>query len=228
MREGWSLVALKDHVRDRGGDRRDFTIDVLDSIGRSNAILAYHVDAVKRSVDGLLHDDKGSAKCFDFLFGLCSEPNNQNYECRQATVVNEAHLIAAINTIRSAVDMLAQVINELALEDRFPIEKVYVNRVLNRLPDSDLKTRLAGLHGSHWFKYVTGFINTSKHRNLVEQRFSISLERRLAGIRMSEFEYDETPFDDYWDHEILDGILDVADQLIHCGQALNAHCIPQK
>lgn len=88
----------------------------------------------------------------------------------------------------------------------------------------ELKEMLGVLLKSHWFKYTEAFINTTKHRNLVEHSVSVSFEENKAGVQLGEFKYQSASYPKYWAQEILAGLVDVKNDLVACGRALNRAC----
>jgi hypothetical protein len=84
-----------------------------------------------------------------------------------------------------------------------------------------LKDRLDKLLESHWYNYVAAFINTTKHRQLVQHKVAVSIEENRVGIRIGAFNYGKKSFKTYWDHEVLEGAIEVKNVIIECGRLLN-------
>jgi hypothetical protein len=121
-------------------------------------------------------------------------------------------------------DIFGQLVNGLLLHPPMPIGKCDIRKVEESMPNSELKTEIAKVLLSHWFNYVSGFINTTKHRRLVQHRFSISFEENVAGIQIGAFDYNGREYPQYWGPEVLHGVLDFENSIIDCGRTLNALC----
>jgi hypothetical protein len=121
--------------------------------------------------------------------------------------------------------MFSQLVNGLVLSSSIPIEDCNISKVVKKMPESELKRCLAELLESHWFAFVAGFVNTTKHRQLVQHQFSISFEEGAVGIQIGAFEYKGKQFPPYWSDEVLRGVVSVKNKVVDCGCALNAMCL---
>ena len=85
-----------------------------------------------------------------------------------------------------------------------------------------MKDRIGTLIQSYWFRYVVAFINTTKHRRLVQHSTMVSFEESRVGIRIGAFDYDGVSYPAYWGRDVLEGILSVKNDFIGCARSLNA------
>jgi len=118
--------------------------------------------------------------------------------------------------------VFAQLVNALILVKPLAVNHCNIQRVVANVPACPLKDRLDVLLASHWYTYVAAFINTTKHRQLVQHMMTISIEGDRAGMRIRAFTYNSKSFKAYWDREVLEGALEVKNALIECGRFLNA------
>jgi hypothetical protein len=151
--------------------------------------------------------------------------SNRHGEFAYAKIVSEANIIGCLYTARSLWDMFAQLVNALLLVEPLAVGDCDIKRVAARMPASPLKTRLDVLLESHWYTYVSAFINTTKHRQLVQHPMTVSMEEDRAGIRIAGFSYRAKSFKTYWGREVLEGAIEVKNAIIECGRLLNAICM---
>jgi hypothetical protein len=140
-------------------------------------------------------------------------------------LVVRANVIACIHTVRNAYDHLAQLCNALVLIPPITVKDCDFNKVRRRLPQSELLDEFDRLGDSDWFKYVAAYSNTSKHRALVQQSFHLSYANGTAGLRAESFQHDQS-YPSYMIGELLEGILEVKNNIIACGRALNKLVLP--
>lgn len=219
MREPWNLEDLRAHIRE-GGDPS--LLDVVNSIGRANDIFAYHLYTARDALKGIVDEsDPSGIENLQLVLGASERQDDYAY----AKLVNEANVIGCIHAARSIFDMFSHLVNGLLLRSSIPAHVCDIAKANQALPQSELKDHITSLLASDWYNYVVGFINTTKHRNLVSHQFSVSFESDVAGIKIGSFEYNGRSFPAYWGTEVLQGVLDVKNSVIACGRALNRMCI---
>lgn len=240
---GWNLRELREHYRDqsnkawkeRGERLSSLPNELISSISRSIDIFRYHLFLARDAVKGILNEADPTGE-ENFLFVLGASDNQDEFE--QAKVVSEANVIGCMHAARSMVEIFAQLVNELALAQKLAVEKCSVYKVRDGLPASRLKTELEVLTNSDAFEYVSGFINTTKHRQLVPHVVSISSQLGGAGLQLGQFEYDKTVYPSKGivrvRHpsksvtEVLQTVLVVANALVTAGRVLNDYVIRSK
>ncbi len=218
MKESWNIEDLRTHIRKGGGLA---LLDVVDSVDRATQIFAYHLVTARDALAGIVDEsDPSGFKNVEFVFGVSEHQEDYAY----AKLVHEANVIGCIHAARSIYDIFSHLVNGLLLTSSIPAHLCDISRVYEALPPSDLKNQLSKLLASDWYNYVVGFINTTKHRNLVPHKFSVSFESDVAGIQLGSFEYKGKTFPAYWGTEVLKGALEVKNSIIACGRALNRLC----
>lgn len=211
----WSLKPLRLHVRTLGPEDAHLS-RIIDSIDRYVAIFRYHLflarDAMKTVVvaDDMHHN-------LEFIFGS----SKQQEEYAQAKIESEANILGCIHSVRALFDVFAFALNGLLLRSRISARKSNIQIVTGALSESLLKANLQQLLISPWFRYVSAFVNTAKHRQLVPHGFFISFETGVANIRLDSFECEGDVFPACTADELLQGILEVKNAIVDCGAQLN-------
>ncbi len=160
---------------------------------------------------------------------LGSFPEQKNYQ--KASLVHEANTIALLYTTRSIYDIFAQLINSLILEDKLSLERCDIKKVRNALENGEIKQLLGDLLDSIEFKYVDGFINSVKHRQLIQRMTTLDFESNRVGVRFSGFHYKknrnekEEKFPSLWSDEVLVIAVHVKNQIVEAGILLNKQYI---
>jgi hypothetical protein len=217
----WNLEELRCHVRTLQFER-EHLLDTIRSIDRYDTLFVYHMATARDAMNGLIHEEPGSElKNAKYVFGVAEKQADFNF----AKVVSEAHILACVHTVRAMCDVFAQLINALALNSDFTVADCRLIEVTNRLPDCPLKQELDALIASHWFMYVSAFVNTAKHRYLVGHSMHVSFVNGDAGIRLDSFEYNRRRYRDYSATEVLEGVIAVKNAVVNCGMALNARAL---
>lgn len=215
----WELKDLRAYIRQLPGGGRDMQA-VLSSLARSHSIFGYHVCTARDAMNGILDkEDPTSRNNFKVIFGDAENATEVN----RASVVSEAHIIGCMHTVRSIADFFAQLVNGLVLGNKFDVDRCELKHVINAMPDSELQARLKSLFESYWFGYVTGFINTTKHRQLVQHSTSLAFDEGRAGVRIGAFRYRGSDYPPYWVTNVLEGAIEAKNAVVDCGVLLNRH-----
>lgn len=213
----WNLAALRAHIRSAQAEPRS-TLEIVSSIDRSIRIFCYHMASARDALSGVVNEAQPSGKeNFLLVFGASEQQDEFEY----AKVVSEAHLIGCLHTARGLWDLFAQLLNSTILQTPIPISACDIAKVAAALPNSPLQARVNELLSSHWYRYVSAFINTTKHRQLVQHMLSVSFAEDRAGIRVGAFKYGATTFDAYWGTQVLEGAIEVKNGIVACGRLLN-------
>jgi hypothetical protein len=191
------------------------------SIARSDSIFRYHITTARDALKGIInYDEPQGIDNWMLLLGGSERQEDFYY----AKIVSEANLIACAYTARSLLEMFAQLVNSLLLSSAIPISKCTLKKVAEKLPPGELKVKLQELFNSHWFIYVYAFTNTIKHRQLVQHQTSICFVDNKVGVKVGSFTYENIAYQAYWATEFLQGIIDVKNELVGSGRALNRAC----
>jgi len=219
----WDISILRRYIYD-SLESSQRLLEVVDAIARYDWIFQYHFITARDAMKGIIHNDApNNIKNIEFLFGL----HKQQAEFNQANLISEAHILGCIHCVRSMYDIFSHLVNKLIINenDRLDIGDCDIKRIENVLASSDLKTKLGQLLSSHWFRYIDAFVNTAKHRGLVQHKFQVSFINEDSGIRLAPFEYRRREFPSYSVDELLKGVLEVKNHIVECGRLLNSHVI---
>ena len=135
----------------------------------------------------------------------------------------QANVQAALHNARAVYDLLAQLINKALLNNKFTVKDCSLHKVRNELADSELKQFLLTLNSSQSFKYVNAFVNTIKHRDLVNLNAQIDFVENRSGIRFSSFIYEGKEYPSLWAEDALQNTLNVKNDIITLGEILERH-----
>ena len=224
MKRSWSLQALRDHIiYNRGKDQS--LLDLVASIDRGIVIFRYHFATARDSLADFFGSSE-AAKQEQVKRVLGASDDQDEYQL--AKIANEANTIAAIYTVRSLYDLLAQLIRGLLLDGALTESACNIHRVRDHLPEGDLKTAIEEVLDSEGFQYINAFANVSKHRALVKFGSWVDFVNDKSGVKFSAFEYRGQLFSELWSDEILDKILKTKNEIITAGIALNQELLAEQ
>lgn len=220
MSTSWDLNELRAYAKQRS-DRT--TLELADSVSRSDSIFQYHVFTARDALKGVLnYEEPQGVENWMFILG----GSDRQEEFFYAKVVSEANLISCIYTTRSLLETFAQLANRIVLSSAIEVSKCTPKAVAAKLPNGELKTKLQELLASHWFSYTSAFTNTVKHRQLIQHQVSISFVDNVVGIKVGAFEYEGAPYPAYWVNEVLQGVINIKNEIIVLGRVLNRTLAP--
>ncbi|KPN91602.1 hypothetical protein [Pseudomonas nunensis] len=170
MRRAWKLAELKQHIRTTKPEK-NWLLSTVDSVSHSLYIYQYHKSLARKAFDAYHaeHDPDG-IKMFAAAMMAGTDEELEEYE--EAKLASEANLIAAINITRNTFDILAQLVNVLALPQPLSIERCEIAKVRDALQACKLKTELERVPQLPWYRYLAAFSNTIKHRQLITHTFA--------------------------------------------------------
>lgn len=130
----------------------------------------------------------------------------------------------------TAFDIFAQIVNELAVPKPLHIKDCIIGKVRDGLPEGKLRTELTRVTKLHWFQYLAGFSNTIKHRQLISHQPSQKYEEGTGeylggGAQVAAFKYHSREFKSYWVKEVLEGTVEMHNEIVILGITLNEHCL---
>jgi hypothetical protein len=224
MRRSWSLLALRNHIIFKR-DEEQRLLDLVASIEKGIFIFRYHFATARDSLADFF-DPSETAKKEQVKRILNTSDDQDEYQI--AKIANEANTIAAIYTVRSLYDLLAQLIRGLLLEDVLSESACNIHRVRDHLPKGDLKSAIEEVLDSEGFQYINAFANVSKHRALVKFGSWVDFVNDKSGVKFSAFEYRSEVFPELWSDEILERILGAKNEIITAGIALNRELLAEQ
>jgi len=150
---------------------------------------------------------------------------------RDAHLASEAHVICAAQAIHSMGDILGQIINQVLLSGALSAESVSLNNVqtelTNRGSASNVVTKVLILKNSSEFKYISAFVNITKHRRILETDFHAEGgmgTRNDQGIRFKQFNYRRNQFPIVWAKDIVGPYKNkIFHYICNIGIAINSH-----
>jgi len=129
----------------------------------------------------------------------------------------EIYVESIASNLHSLADVLAQIINEIVLKHLLPpnehlsSEKVDINKVKTKLDNLTLEDSVKKIYISEIiyninklcdlqeFQYISGFVNTIKHRRLLNTTFKLKIEQGNLldlGFKLDAFDYKGSHFDE--------------------------------
>jgi hypothetical protein len=218
MRTPWNLIVLREHIRRSRGKDAEALEEIVKSIRKSVDIFRYHLITARDALKGILGDNPSVDRALEIVW------REQPSEYRYAMIVSEAHILGCFLITRNMYDIFAQLVNRLVLNSSLSDRDCDIWKVYEELDASDLRTQIGQLLDSDWFGYVSAFVNTIKHRSLVQHNFRVSFEDNVAGIILGAFEFKSRSHPSYSATEALEGVTEVKNRIVVCGRVLNAHC----
>lgn len=138
-----------------------------------------------------------------------------------AETKSEFEFIAALQAIHPLSDLIAQIVNVVILNSSLQIHQVTLNKVKDRLPDQDEYTAISesinALITSEEFKFIDAFVNTIKHRHIIETEnhgdFGPGSANRV-GLKTLAFTRNGHIFEAVWIKDVLETYLEKVIELI--------------
>lgn len=225
MTRRWDLAVLKEYICTLNPNK-DWILSTVDSVSHSLLIYQYHKSLARDAFAAyqVEHDPDG-IKMFTGAMMMGTDDEFAN-----AKLASEANLIAAINMMRNTFDIFAQLVNALALPQPLRIEHCTISKVRDGLPEGALKAEITRVTRLPWFRYLSGFSNTIKHRQLVSHEPSskhheCTGEYLGGGAQVAAFEHQGRKFRSYWAQEVLEGTVEIHNEIVTLGIALNECCL---
>lgn len=136
---------------------------------------------------------------------------------------------AAAQALHSMADILAQIINEAVLKRPLSGAQVTLFNVCKNLKNqknaSSVASRIEALQASKEFDYLHAFVNTIKHRRLLDTEWRAEYgegARDERGIRFKAFTYKGKSYSTIWASDILNDYKNkVVDLICAVGNAVN-------
>ncbi len=190
---------------------KDIDIDLLGcvnnlrSMSKTIDIYEYHKSEAYRLIKEI--EPKSHLEKMKFVW----QPSK---EMRRKKLLIQAHIQAAIYNSRALYDIFSHLINKVVLDGKIKVNYCSIDKVLNHLPAGSLKAALDLSIRTDAYLYVNAFVNTIKHRDLVETSSSIDFVNNRFGIKFIGFNYKEKPFDSLWAIDVLERSFNVKNNVI--------------
>lgn len=225
MRRSWDLSILREYIRSFSSNQQ-WLLSTVDSVSQSLLIYQYHKKLARNAFAAYqVEQDPDGLKMFVGAMMMGTDD-----QLEDAKLASEANLIAAINITRNTFDIFAQLLNALALPSPLCVEHCTISKVRDSLPEGTLKAEVTRVTRLPWFRYMSGFSNTIKHRQLVSHEPSSkhhpsTNEYLGGGAEVAAFEHQKRKFKSYWVQEVLEGTVEMHNEIVTLGIALNEWCL---
>ncbi|WP_336775305.1 hypothetical protein [Paenibacillus sp. MMO-58] len=168
-------------------------------------------------------DEQFQGNEFDFL---SDEADQLEFEA-------ETNFIAALQAIHPIADIMGQIINLTVLNSHFAVHDASLYKVktkltnLNNPQHAAIISAVDTLYTSNEFMFIDAFVNTIKHRNLIESyhyaEYGTDTENR-NGLRTEQFEYKQNTYSPIWVDTVINNYFStVFDNAINIGNAINSY-----
>lgn len=228
MGRKWDLVALKGYINTVKPEKV-WLLSTVDSVAHSLYIYQYHKNLARDAFASYhIDQDPDGIKLFA---GVMMMGTDETFE--EAKLASEANLIAAINITRNTFDIFAQIVNALVLPQPLCIEHCTFSKARDGLPEGKLKEEITRVTRLPWFRYLAGFSNTIKHRQLIshkpsQKHKSDTGEYLGGGAEVAGFEHGGRKFESFWVNEVLEGTVEMYNEIVTLGISLNQWCLSQR
>jgi len=150
-------------------------------------------------------------------------------EWQKAEFASTAETEAAAQALHSMADILAQIVNKAVLKTPLSEAQVSLGKVCEELKRRNcapiIVSKIESLQNSKEFEYLNAFVNTIKHRHLLDTDYRAEFgngTRNEEGIRFKAFTYKGRSYSTVWASDILDGYKKrIADLICAVGNAVN-------
>jgi len=124
---------------------------------------------------------------------------------------SEAHVEAAAQALHSMADILAQIINKAVLRGDFKerdvsLSSAFVEKLEKKAGAHKIVAALDKLRNSAEFRYINAFVNTIKHRRLLETTYHLEYgqgKRNEKAVCFQKFEYNGDCYGFTWATDIV-------------------------
>lgn len=174
----------------------------LDSIHDRRAFARYHFgearDLIEQATGGKPDEEIFATMMF------AADTDSDDFELARFKAA--ANIVACVQSMHALTDTLAQVIYlgcglnmdpATSLKER----QISIHSVADRIPAGTLKTLIRELITDPGFVYLAALNNHSKHRSIVDVRYSMDLSTasdKVHGLEFSAFAYGEEIYPQKW------------------------------
>lgn len=131
-------------------------------------------------------------------------------EWQKAEFGSTAETEAVAQVLHSMLDVLAQILNITLLNPPLSESNVCLHRVAKELKEAnyapEVLTEIKSLQNNVAAKYLRAFVNTIKHRHLLDTDFRAEFgedTRNEEGVRFKAFKYGGKPYPTVWASDII-------------------------
>ena len=136
--------------------------------------------------------------------------------------VREFNLVAAVSASHATPELFAQLIAILFHPKIFNVHEVTIGKVLPRLQDGELKSKILEITQSSEYDYFRAFTNMSKHISQVIPEYHILFDEiDYHGVRFKEFEYKGNVYQPKRDEELLKELRIMRERFVDLGALIS-------
>lgn len=117
---------------------------------------------------------------------------------KNAQFQSETYIESAAQNLHFMIDILCQIINKAVINSRIDEAKVSIGKTIQELNKEkntqDIVNALEDLRDAHQFKYIAAFVNTIKHRSLLDTDYYAEFgqgKSNTIGVRFLSFKYEK-------------------------------------
>jgi hypothetical protein len=241
----WELKDLENAVRKAHGDQYASAIhEPLQSFSWKSSMAYFHAYEAEQilkeaiaatpGIDG--HDPPSFATAMAVIFAAA--PGDAGQALRLARFKAEAHIISSAQALHSLCDIVCHAVYWAYQLDTVPkapetkrLNLYSMLRTLSRLPQyATTESLIQAIVDAPEFTYLAAYVNTTKHKSLVNASMSASLDAEgRCGMQIDAFSYTDPignyyRFDSKWAYDFLfPENQSIRLKLMAVGNSLNAH-----
>jgi hypothetical protein len=216
----WNTAALRSYLRESKGGSESF--ELIWSIEHASRLFEFYKCEALRALELGWQPADESANIENVIRVF-----EYGDEDQEAALQVEAHVMGCVNTVRSAFDFLATLINCHVLPVPVVKKRLYVDDVWRRVPPGLVRDALTTVSSSEAYAYIVAYSNTSKHRRIVKFGRWVDFQNNRAGLGPTEFGACEAPRHSHRTaREVLGYCVELWNGVVSTGIAINQHlCI---
>lgn len=146
-------------------------------------------------------------------------------ESKAQNLAIQANVQAAIHAARSLYDIFAQLLNKVVLHERLSVRECMLYKVRPLITEPTLKEALDCVVGSESYKYISAFVNTIKHRDLVYLGANLDLVENKVGLKFESFSYSNETYPSLWGIDALKHSLNAKNAVISLVDIFEQHTL---
>lgn len=182
--------------------------------------------ALLRKMELINYHSKRALEVWRELFKRHSKISITDSEWIKTEIASEAHATAMASHLHSMADIMAQIVNRVVLKNLLKEGKVNINGVAKEVKNKKVKRVIKNLIEDTYFEYVKAFVNTTKHRYLVDREYAFEMRKGwyTQGIRFKGFNYKGKTYDKVWVKDLVTKYKQkIINRIIQIGNALNKY-----
>lgn len=230
----WNTNKFKELVRSLYGHEQLEKVKIpLNSLFWKLMLSGYHSEEFKKIYRSYLSGKREEYVEATIQVFLAASGSEEAKKFNEARIFSEAHVIAYAQALHSTADILSQIIyHGLDLEHKLTHPLVHshisLNKVYNKMIHEGVAVNVTDVIGdlkeSSEFCYLEAYVNTTKHRSLVDTTHRVSFQTKRYGIVIRPFEFKGDKFPQKWaDDFVNQDFEEMQKRLITIGNEMNQY-----